>query len=121
MWIDGIHETAPPDGFQDYFGAAPWHRHVKFEASSFLKRIRQFPQEQGAEDSMRFLLAGEQLIPAESLTEALDRIFKILEDDPEITVSRRHVIAVHRTEMGICRRLIICPTYRVSLAIRRDP
>ncbi|KAK8044979.1 Serine hydrolase FSH [Apiospora rasikravindrae] len=86
-WIDGIHETAPPDGFQDYFGAAPWHRHVKFEASNFLKRIRQFPQEQGAEDSMRFLLAGEELIPAESLTEALDRIFKIMEEDPEITVS----------------------------------
>ncbi|KAK6850738.1 hypothetical protein PG987_000372 [Apiospora arundinis] len=65
VWIDGIHETAPPDGFQDYFGAAPWHRHVKFEAADFLKRIRQFPQEQSAEDSMR--------------------IFKILEEDPEIT------------------------------------
>lgn len=86
MWIDGIHETAPPDGFQDYFGAAPWHRHVKFEAADFLQRIRQFPQEQGAEDSMRFLLAGEELIPAESLTEALERVFKILEEDAEITV-----------------------------------
>ncbi|KAK8120139.1 hypothetical protein PG999_004259 [Apiospora kogelbergensis] len=85
MWIDGIHETAPPDGFQDYFGAAPWHRHVKFEAADFLQRIRQFPQEQGAEDSMRFLLAGEELIPAESLTEALERVFKILEEDAEIT------------------------------------
>ncbi|KAK7992133.1 EF-hand calcium-binding domain protein [Apiospora saccharicola] len=84
VWIDGIHETTPPDGFQDYFGAAPWHRHVKFEASNFLKRMRQFPQEQSAEDSMRYLLAGEQVIPAVSLTEALDRVFQILEDDPEI-------------------------------------
>ncbi|KAK8069390.1 hypothetical protein PG994_006006 [Apiospora phragmitis] len=85
MWIDGIHETAPPDGFQDYFRAAPWHRHIKFEAANFLKRIRQFPQEQRAEDSIWFLLAGEQLIPAESLTEALERIFKILDEDSEIT------------------------------------
>ncbi|KAK7943134.1 uncharacterized protein PG986_012247 [Apiospora aurea] len=34
MWFDSIRETAPPDGFQCYLGAAPWHRHVKLKVLS---------------------------------------------------------------------------------------
>ncbi|KAK8084670.1 Esterase [Apiospora hydei] len=63
MWIDSIRETALPDGFQYYFGAAPWHRHVKLEESNFLKRIRHFPREQGTEGSIRSFLAGRESSP----------------------------------------------------------
>lgn len=60
-------KAVPPPGFEDYFGPAPHFRFIEPDvaassgcADDVLSRIRNFPQCETAEDTMRELLRGEQ-------------------------------------------------------------
>lgn len=59
-------KAVPPPGFEDYFGPAPHYRFIEPDAGSggsgrsddVLSRIRDFPECETAEDTMRELLRG---------------------------------------------------------------
>lgn len=58
-------KAVPPPGFEDYFGPAPHYRFIEPDvqesqgcADDVLSRIREFPECETAEDTMRELLRG---------------------------------------------------------------
>lgn len=66
-------KAAPPQGFEDYFGPAPHYRFIepdvtasKGKSDDILSRIRDFPDCETAEDTMRELLGGSRLGHEES-------------------------------------------------------
>lgn len=90
-WIDGGHESTPPAGFEAYFGAPPLYRFINFDGiagvADMTDRIRDLPEGTSAEETMRKLIGDDEMYPAPSVKEALDRLFKIVDEDPEIDVS----------------------------------
>lgn len=90
-WINGGHVATPPPGFENYFGAPPLYRFIDFEGVSefddMLSKIRDIPKGLTAEDSMRRLVANQTSFRAEVVEATLERLFKIIDEDPEIDVS----------------------------------
>jgi hypothetical protein len=90
-WVDGAHEASPPEGFTNYFGPPPWRRHINFDGVSVLDdiidKIREFPEGACAEDAIRELVGGEAVFHGPAVRSALERIFKMIDEDPEIDVS----------------------------------
>jgi predicted esterase len=87
-WIDGMQETQPPVGFENYFGSGQLYRHMEFDGISelddMLARIREFPEGMSAEDTMRQLVGEKEMFSANAVHSCIDRLFKMLEEDPEI-------------------------------------
>jgi hypothetical protein len=93
-WINGAHSVVPPSGFQNFFGSAPHYRFVDFDGISemddILSKIRDMPKESTPEDTIRSLIGDMNSFGVEALRSTLDRLFEILEQDPEIDVSTRY-------------------------------
>lgn len=65
-FIQGPCKAIPPPGFEDYFGPAPHYRFIEPDVvasqgrdEDVLSRIRDFPECETAEDTMRELLRGQ--------------------------------------------------------------
>lgn len=89
-WIDGGHPATPPEGFSGYFGPPPWRRFINFDGvaalDDVLDKIREFPDGVTAEDAIRELTGGDVVYNAGAVRCTLDRLFKIIDEDPEIDV-----------------------------------
>lgn len=90
-WINGGHSVVPPAGFEDFFGLAPHFRFIDFDGISemddMLSKIREMPQESTPEETIRKLIGNLQSFSGHAVKSALDRLFDILEEDPDIDVS----------------------------------
>ncbi|KAH0531443.1 hypothetical protein TsFJ059_000272 [Trichoderma semiorbis] len=87
-WINGFTEAIPPAGFNDYFGAPPLYRFMDVDGTSELEkiivRIRDLPQGESPEETMRKLIADKEQFTTPAVTLALDRLLQLLDEDPEI-------------------------------------
>lgn len=70
-------KAVPPAGFEDYFGPAPHYRFIEPDvadsqgsSSDVLSRIRDFPDCESAEDTMRELLRGGDVSDSETDSDA---------------------------------------------------
>ncbi len=91
-WIDGAHSAQPPPGFDTYFGNPPLYRHIDFDGleslETMMDKIRELPAGVTAEDTMRQLVGEDgELFTAPAVKKAMDRLLKIMDEDPEIDVS----------------------------------
>lgn len=91
-WINGAHVATPPDGYDAYFGTREVYRHVNFDGISalddILSSIRDMPDGDSAEESIRRLTVGHTW-SSKQINATLDRLFQIIDDDPEIDVRDR--------------------------------
>lgn len=89
-WIDGGNKVAAPLGFEDYFGVPPLYRFVDYdgvnELDNIVTKIRSMPAGISPEDTIRRLSGGNDVYTAKAVRKAMDRLFKVLDDDPEIEV-----------------------------------
>ncbi|KAF3065509.1 hypothetical protein CFAM422_009754 [Trichoderma lentiforme] len=87
-WVNGFTEATPPAGFDDYFGAPPLYRFMDVDGVSELEqiiaRIRDLPQGESPEETMRKLIADKEQFTTPAVTMALDRLLQLLDEDPEI-------------------------------------
>ncbi|RKU40520.1 hypothetical protein DL546_002270 [Coniochaeta pulveracea] len=87
-WINGGHSVVPPAGFEDFFGLAPHFRFIDFdgigEMDDMMNKIREMPQESTPEETIRKLIGNLESFSGRAVRSALDRLFEILEQDPEI-------------------------------------
>lgn len=51
-----------------------------------LTKIRDFPEGMSAEDTMRQLLGEQEMFSNNAVNKSMDRLFKIIDEDPEIDV-----------------------------------
>lgn len=84
-FIHGDIDTAPPPGFEDYFGNPPHVRFLDYEGTNsesvLLMKLREFQNLDSAEESMRDLIPAEHLPPASSISRMLARLYRIMEDE----------------------------------------
>ena len=94
-WIDGAHDAQPPPGFDSYFGSPPLYRFIDFDGTTelddMMSKIRDLPEGLTAEDTMRRLVGGKEMFKGPAVKSTLERIFEILDDDPEIDVGYRWI------------------------------
>ncbi|KAI3002616.1 hypothetical protein CBS147346_5842 [Aspergillus niger] len=87
-FISGGNPATPPPESENYFGPPPHYRFVNYDgvgrAGDVLERIRQLPKGATAEDTMRVLSEEQEYMPGKSVKEALERLFGILDEHPEI-------------------------------------
>ncbi|PTB44903.1 uncharacterized protein TrAFT101_000372 [Trichoderma asperellum] len=87
-WINGFARATPPPGFDDYFGAPPLYRFMDIDGISELEQmiinIRDMPQGNSPEETMRKLVADKEQFAAPAVIETISRLLQILDDDPEI-------------------------------------
>lgn len=87
-WINGGHSVVPPPGFETFFGSAPHYRFVDFDGISemddMLSKIRDMPQKSTPEDTIRKLIGDMESFGAHAVRSTLDRLFEILEQNPDI-------------------------------------
>ena len=91
-WIDGFHPAVPPPGFEGYFGPPPLYRFANFDGSSVLDdavtMIRNLPAGETPEDTMRNLAKELEPSGGKQHIAAVEKLFEVLEEDPEINVGR---------------------------------
>jgi hypothetical protein len=89
-WINGGHKAVPPTGFDDYFGTPPLFRFMEFDGveglGDMLEKVRDFPEGMSAEDTIRQLVGDDQMWTGKAVRSTLDRLFEIIDSDPEIDV-----------------------------------
>lgn len=61
------------------------------ELEQIIARIRDLPQGESPEETMRKLIADKEQFTTPAVTMALDRLLQLLDEDPEIDVSLRTV------------------------------
>ncbi|KAJ5825487.1 serine hydrolase FSH [Penicillium riverlandense] len=87
-WIDGGHTTMPPDNFASYFGPPPYFRFFEFDGvgamDNLVMMLRGFPSGVSAEDTIRKLIKEEEMPRLQAVQSTVDRIFKIIDEDPSI-------------------------------------
>ncbi|GKZ24282.1 hypothetical protein AbraIFM66951_011194 [Aspergillus brasiliensis] len=87
-YIDGGHRSDAPPESQGYFGPPPHYRFLEHDgierSDDIMHRIRQLPRGATAEDTMRVLMNEHAMMSAACVREALDRLFRILDENPEI-------------------------------------
>ena len=89
-WTQGTFEAQPPPGFEDYFGAGPLYRFMLYDgiqAFDILEKIRDFPEGETAEETMRLLMGNKPAETVDSVRVALEYLIKQIDEDPEIEVS----------------------------------
>jgi len=86
-FIHGPCETVPPKGFEDYFGNPPYYRFIEpdddgdsSEDEDILARIRDFPDCETPEDTMRELMKEGVATSTKSTGGALQYLFDIMEE-----------------------------------------
>lgn len=85
-FINGPCEAIPPEGFEDFFGSPPFYRFIEpddkeTEETDVLSRIRDFPECDTAEDTIRELFKEGVASSVLSTIRAVDYLFKIMEDE----------------------------------------
>lgn len=90
-FVDGQFPIKPPDGFEDYFGPAPWYRNIEFDGidglAKMVDKLRTMTDGESYEDTLRSLLgSGDMPFEQGTLQRTLDRIKQYLDEDPEIQV-----------------------------------
>ncbi|GLA19454.1 hypothetical protein AnigIFM62618_007565 [Aspergillus niger] len=87
-YINGGHPATPPPGSEDYFGPPPHYRFIEYDgigrSDDVMERIRQLPRGATAEDTMRVLTHEHEMMSADCVREALQRLLGILDEHPEI-------------------------------------
>ncbi|KAI2473291.1 serine hydrolase-domain-containing protein [Annulohypoxylon bovei var. microspora] len=88
-FTQGEHEVEPPLGWENYFGSRPLYRFIdaaEGDAFEAVRRVRHIPRGLSPEATLRLFSNRDE--PAcskwQTFREALDRLFKTLDDDPEI-------------------------------------
>lgn len=88
-WINGAHSATPPEGYESYFGNNGLYRFIDFDGITALDdmmfKIRDMPEGESAEDSIRKLVVGSTW-PSKNVTTTIDRLFRLIDEDPEIDV-----------------------------------
>jgi len=86
-FIHGPCETVPPKGFEDYFGNPPYYRFIEpdddgdsSEDEDILARIRDFPDCETPEDTMRELMKEGVASSSKSTGGALQYLLDIMEE-----------------------------------------
>lgn len=90
-FVDGQFPVKPPDGFEDYFGPAPWYRNIEFDGidglAKMVDKLRTHTDGESYEDTLRSLLgSGDMPFELGTLQRTMDRIKQYLDEDPEIEV-----------------------------------
>lgn len=89
-WTEGAHATTPPENFASYFGPPPWLRHFEYDGvsalDSMITKVRDFPAGLSAEDTIRRLVSKESMSSKQAVRETMDRMIKVLDEDPSIDV-----------------------------------
>ncbi|KAI0124042.1 serine hydrolase FSH [Xylariales sp. AK1849] len=85
-FINGPCEAVPPKGFEDFFGTPPFYRFIepddkKSQETDPLSRIRDFPECDSSEDTMRELMKEGVASCVLSTVRAIDYLFKIMEEE----------------------------------------
>lgn len=96
-YTNAPHEVNPPAGWENYFGQLPLYRWIDVDdfgdAFEILRRVRHIPRGLSPEETVRLFKGSveeseidepEAGFPADKVQFALDYLFKILEEDPEI-------------------------------------
>ncbi|KAF7504995.1 hypothetical protein GJ744_001516 [Endocarpon pusillum] len=87
-WIDGGYTATPPPGFETYFGGPPYYRFMEYDGvaavDDILSKIRELPEGESPEATMRKLVAEQETIGGPALLRTLARLFEILDEDPDI-------------------------------------
>lgn len=90
-WINGGHGVTPPEGFESYFGSTQLYRFIDFDGLAALDdvlfKIREMPEGESAEESIRKLAVGSTW-SSKNITTTLDRLFQIIDEDPDIDVGQ---------------------------------
>ena len=92
VWTTGAHPAIPPEGFETYFGTDKLFRHVDFDGTTALDdimfKLGDVPRGQTVEESMR-MLAIDAMYSTNNINSTIDRLFRIIDEDPDIVVSDR--------------------------------
>ncbi|KAJ5967069.1 hypothetical protein N7501_003317 [Penicillium viridicatum] len=92
-WIDGFHETPAPPTYQDYYGAPPHYRWFNWGSEDIkngpvkddpVVKFRAIAPSFSPEDTMRTCFGERKQPYAKHVQPSLDRLFQLLEEDPEI-------------------------------------
>lgn len=89
-YTQGEHEVEPPVGWEHYFGSRPLYRFLdssENDAFEALRRVRQLPRGLTPEATLRLFHNPDSKVPEgfrDQFRTALDRIRKVIDDDPEI-------------------------------------
>lgn len=85
-FVDAPCEAVPPKGFEDFFGAPPYYRFIEpddkdGEETDVLSRIRDFPDCDTAEDTIRELFKEGVASSVLSTIRSIEYLFKIMEEE----------------------------------------
>ncbi|KAF2642181.1 hypothetical protein P280DRAFT_468618 [Massarina eburnea CBS 473.64] len=85
-FIQGPYEVDPPNGYEDFFGGAPYYRFIvpsetDEEATDVLERIRDFPQLETPEMTMRELMTYGVARTDESAAKTLKYLYHVMETE----------------------------------------
>jgi hypothetical protein len=85
-FIDGPCEAVPPKGFEDFFGKPPYYRFIEpddktSEETDPLSRIRDFPECDTPEETMRELMKEGVASCVLSTIAAIQFLFRIMEEE----------------------------------------
>ncbi|KAI0885679.1 serine hydrolase-domain-containing protein [Annulohypoxylon maeteangense] len=85
----GEHEVEPPLGWENYFGSRPLYRFIdssEGDAFAAIRRVRHIPRGLSPEDTLRLFSKNDEPLGFrwQTFREALDRLFKTIDEDPEI-------------------------------------
>ncbi|KAL7624971.1 hypothetical protein AAE478_004185 [Parahypoxylon ruwenzoriense] len=85
-FIDAPCEAVPPEGFEDFFGKPPYYRFIEpdekeTQDTDVLSRIRDFPECDTAEDTMRELMKEGVASSVLSTNRAIQYLFDIMDKE----------------------------------------
>ncbi|KAH9864533.1 hypothetical protein J1614_010468 [Plenodomus biglobosus] len=85
-FIQGPYEVTPPPGYEEFFGGAPYYRFIvpsesDVDAIDVIERIRDFPQLETPEMTMRELMTYGVAKTEDSAKRTLDYLYEILEQE----------------------------------------
>ncbi|KAI1418632.1 serine hydrolase-domain-containing protein [Hypoxylon sp. FL1857] len=87
-FTQGAHEVEPPLGWENYFGSRPLYRFidtVEGDAFEVVRRVRHIPRGLSPEATLRLFKPDKPIeFNWQTFRDALDRVFKTIDDDPEI-------------------------------------
>jgi hypothetical protein len=85
-FIQGPYEVAPPHGYEDFFGGPPYYRFIvpsdyDADAIDVIERIRDFPQLETPEMTMRELMTYGVAKTEDSARHTLDYLYELMEKE----------------------------------------
>ncbi|KAF2015177.1 hypothetical protein BU24DRAFT_482765 [Aaosphaeria arxii CBS 175.79] len=83
-FIQGPYEVAPPPGYEDFFGGPPYYRFIvpsegSEDTTDVIERIRDFPQLETPEMTMRELMTYGVAKTDDSARQTLDYLYDVME------------------------------------------